>query len=178
LPLLKLSYKLSFMCASYEAVYLSLGSNLGDLIHNLKLARNNLNSLPYLIEAQTSSIYYTEPQEKKDQPWFANQIIKFYSLSSVKPIFFLNQLLAIEKQMGRKRMERYGPRIIDIDILIWEGKKINSPKLTIPHPQMLKRAFVLIPLKEIAPQLKINNQSIHTYLNKLSYRLIGDKIYQ
>lgn len=163
---------------SYQTIYLSLGSNLGDTFANLNQAREELSKLSYLLEVKASSIYYTEPQEKKTQPWFSNQVLKFYSLSTLKPMFFLQEILEIEKKMGRKRKERFGPRIIDIDILLFDKLEKKSSELILPHPKLVQRAFVLVPLKEIEPNLKIKGKSLSHYLKQLKYRVVGNKIYQ
>ncbi|MDQ7031695.1 MAG: 2-amino-4-hydroxy-6-hydroxymethyldihydropteridine diphosphokinase [Desulfonauticus sp.] len=162
----------------YKFVYFCLGSNLGDPVLNLGQGLELLDQAKFLMLSQKSKIYWTEPQEKLDQPWFANQVVKFYISSHIKPQELLHYVLDIERQMGRERKQRYGPRTMDIDILLYEGQTLATPTLTIPHPKLTKRAFVLVPLKEIAPDLLIENKSIDFYLSKLNYNVIENKIWQ
>ena len=101
---------------------------------------------------QESSLYETEPLEIKEQPWFLNCAVK---LSKEKmPKQLLSGVLDLERQMGRRRLEKKGPRIIDIDILLFGDEIVNTPDLTIPHPAMAERRFVLEPLAEIAGQAR------------------------
>ncbi|WP_456325802.1 2-amino-4-hydroxy-6-hydroxymethyldihydropteridine diphosphokinase [Desulfonauticus submarinus] len=163
---------------SYLSLYLGLGSNLGKSILYLKNAKKRLCSLPFLILVKESKIYWTEPQEKLNQPWFANQVLKFYVPAHVEPKNLLKFTSKIEQEMGRVRKERYGPRTIDIDILIYGNKILNDSKLFLPHPKITKRAFVLIPLQEIEPNIKLFDQPAVFYLNQLDYKLLGKKIWQ
>jgi 2-amino-4-hydroxy-6-hydroxymethyldihydropteridine diphosphokinase len=135
-----------------KTVYLSLGSNLGDRQAALKEA---IAALPHggVTVINRSSIYETEPQDLRDQPWFLNQVVE------VRTRLFPRQLLAstqrIERQLGRirSRVSR-GPRVIDIDVLLFGLAIVSTPDLEIPHPRMLDRRFVLEPLVEIAPTLR------------------------
>lgn len=127
--------------------FLLLGSNLGDKKANLDTACNSISKIGNIIKK--SAIYITPPWGKKDQPEFYNQIIVIDSTSS--PGELLNQLMLIEKEMGRVRKEKWGERLIDIDILYYEDKIINSDDLIIPHPGIPERKFTLVPLNEIAP---------------------------
>jgi 2-amino-4-hydroxy-6-hydroxymethyldihydropteridine diphosphokinase len=128
-------------------VYLSLGSNLGDRGAHLKDAIARLNSIGHVTAA--SSFYETEPVEFTAQPWFLNCAVALQT--SQAPQQLMSAILGIEKQMGRLRVENKGPRLIDIDILLFDQTVIESPALTIPHPAMHRRRFVLQPLAEIAP---------------------------
>jgi 2-amino-4-hydroxy-6-hydroxymethyldihydropteridine diphosphokinase len=130
-------------------VYLSLGTNLGDRLTNLRVAISSLS--PAIRPIVTSSIYETEPWGYSDQPPFLNQVIK--ADTALEPIDLLAQLKGIELTMGRRETFRFGPRLIDLDILFYDDLVLNTPKLTIPHPRISERAFVLIPLAEIAPGL-------------------------
>jgi len=130
--------------------YLSLGSNVGERAANLKAAIDRLGSLGAL--TAVSSFYETEPIEFTAQPWFLNCAVK---LNTEKmPRQLLNQVLHIERKMGRRRVRHKGPRIIDIDILLFGNSIIATKGLTIPHPAMHTRRFVLEPLAEIAPDLR------------------------
>jgi len=130
--------------------YLSLGSNVGERVANLKAAIDRLGSLGAV--AAVSSFYETEPIEFTAQPWFLNCAVK---LNTEKmPRQLLNQVLHIERKMGRRRVRDKGPRIIDIDILLFGNSIIETKGLTIPHVAMHARRFVLEPLAEIAPEVR------------------------
>lgn len=159
--------------------YVCLGSNMGDAESCLATARKALESVGAIMSI--SSLYRTEPQDHKEQPWFYNQVVAVDTAFS--PRHLLAALQAIEKDMGRVRdpANRYGPRVIDMDILMMEGIVCSggNPPLDLPHPRMDRRAFVLVPLHEIAPQLTLpNGRSIDSLLDALVYRVEGDKIYQ
>jgi len=130
-----------------HVVYLSLGSNLGDRLANLRTAISSLP--PQIMPEVQSSIYETEPWGYSDQPAFLNLVVK--ADTNLPPLDVLKYLKDIEVVMGRKETFRFGPRLIDLDILFYDDLVIATPDLTIPHPHILERAFVLIPLAEIAP---------------------------
>jgi 2-amino-4-hydroxy-6-hydroxymethyldihydropteridine diphosphokinase len=130
-------------------IYLSLGSNLGDRLANLRNAIANLS--PKVQLGVQSSVYETEPWGYSDQPSFLNQIIK--ANTTLDPFDLLAFLKEIEITLGRQETFRFGPRLIDLDILFYDDLVMQTPKLTIPHPRIAERAFVLIPLAEIAPDL-------------------------
>lgn len=117
---------------------------------NLRNAIGRLLDLGYVLEV--SSLYETEPVEFTEQPWFLNCAVAVRT--ELLPREFLAGILAIEKSMGRERTQPKGPRVIDIDILLYGGATINTPQLTVPHPAMAARRFVLEPLAEIAPEVK------------------------
>jgi 2-amino-4-hydroxy-6-hydroxymethyldihydropteridine diphosphokinase len=127
---------------------LSLGSNLGDREKNLARALSFLEQEGVKI-FKTSSIYETQPVDIPSEYWFYNQVIEVEAAAGPKD--FLTLIKRIEKKMGRKAEARRANRIIDIDILLAEGKVIRTEELEIPHPRMEKRNFVLIPLMEISP---------------------------
>jgi 2-amino-4-hydroxy-6-hydroxymethyldihydropteridine diphosphokinase len=133
-----------------KIVYLSLGSNVGDRAANLETAIAHLGALG-VVRAR-SSLYETEPVEAPRQPWFLNCAVAVET--ELMPQQFLARMLAIEKKMGRRRTQVKGPRTIDIDLLLFEGALMETPALTIPHPAMHKRRFVLEPLAEIAPDVQ------------------------
>ena len=134
-----------------KIVYLSLGSNLGDRQSNLRNATGRLLELGDVLEV--SSLYETEPVEVTDQPWFLNCAVAVRT--ELIPREFLAGILEIERSMGRQRTQPKGPRIIDIDILLFGPAHINTPTLTVPHPAIAGRRFVLEPLAEIAPDVKV-----------------------
>lgn len=133
-----------------KVVYLSLGSNLGDRSANLHAAIDQLRALGEVVAV--SSFYETEPVELTAQPWFLNCAVKLETGKMPKQL--LAAILAIEQQMGRRRTLKKGPRIIDIDILLFGSSVIEMKGLTVPHPAMHERRFVLDPLTEIAPDIR------------------------
>jgi 2-amino-4-hydroxy-6-hydroxymethyldihydropteridine diphosphokinase len=130
-------------------VYLSLGSNVGDREAQLQDARARLATVGRVVEV--SSLYETEPVEFTQQPWFLNCVIALET--SKTPHEVMAAILRIEEEMGRRRLQKKGPRAIDIDILLFDDTVIDSAELTIPHPAMHQRRFVLEPLAEIAPEV-------------------------
>ena len=133
-----------------KVVYLSLGSNVGDRAANLNAAIDRIASLGKVIAV--SSFYETEPVEFSAQPWFLNCAV---ALDTEKmPRQLLAAIFDIEKTMGRRRVQKKGPRTIDIDILLFGNSTIKTKGLTIPHPAMHERRFVLAPLAEIAPEAR------------------------
>jgi len=134
-----------------KTVYLSLGSNLGDRAANLRQAISQLEELGEV--TAVSSFYETEPVEvKSQQPWFLNCAVALET--ELMPRQLLSRVLAIEQSMGRRRTEAKGPRTIDIDIIFFGNAVVDTPELSIPHPAMQQRRFVLVPLAEIAPEAR------------------------
>lgn len=133
-----------------NTVYLSLGSNVGDRLANLNTAIERLSKVGEVVSV--SSFYETEPLEVTAQPWFVNCAVKFNTKKTPKQL--LAEILQLERQMGRRRTQEKGPRIIDIDILLFGDSVIDTESLTIPHPAMHQRRFVLEPLAEIAENVR------------------------
>ncbi len=133
-----------------KTVYLSLGSNLGDRAANLRDALARLAGLGEI--TAVSSHYETEPVDFTAQPWFLNCAVAI--ATDKMPRQFLAALQHIEQEMGRKRIHPKGPRVIDLDILLFGASVVDLPHLTIPHPAMHERRFVLEPLAEIAPDVR------------------------
>jgi 2-amino-4-hydroxy-6-hydroxymethyldihydropteridine diphosphokinase len=149
-------------------VFLSLGSNLGDRRRNLEdaLARLEAEHVPV---AARSSFYESAPQDFEDQPWFLNMVAECETDHS--PRHLLAILLKVEREGGRIRGTRpKGPRVIDLDILLYGDSIIDTPQLTVPHPRMLARRFVLEPLLEIAPNLRhpLTHQPFSESLNDVA----------
>lgn len=130
--------------------YLSLGSNVGDREAQLRDAIGRLAALGRLLKV--SSFYETEPVEFTDQPWFLNCALELETDLPAEAL--VRQLLRIETEMGRRRVQKKGPRSIDIDILLFGDEIIDTSELTIPHRAMQERRFVLEPLAEIAPNMR------------------------
>lgn len=135
-----------------ERVFLSLGSNLGDREANLERAVDMLGANAIAV-VRRSPLYETAPVGKTDQPAFYNMVVE--ARTSLPPRALLERAQAIESALGPPRTEHWGPRTIDIDILLYGGLTVAELDLTIPHPQMRKRAFVLVPLAAIAPDLAL-----------------------
>ncbi|HEX4425635.1 MAG TPA: 2-amino-4-hydroxy-6-hydroxymethyldihydropteridine diphosphokinase [Terriglobales bacterium] len=134
----------------HNIAYLSLGSNLGDRAANLKSAIDRLRDFGEVVAV--SSFYETEPVEVIAQPWFLNCVVKLDTEKT--PEQLLAGILAIEQEMGRERKQKKGPRTIDLDILLFGNSIVELPGLTVPHPAMHERRFVLEPLAEIAPEVR------------------------
>jgi 2-amino-4-hydroxy-6-hydroxymethyldihydropteridine diphosphokinase len=148
-----------------EPVFIAFGSNLGDRQANLRTA---IDLLPNSVEIlKGSSIYETPPWGYADQPSFLNQVIEVST--TLRPVCLLRKLKHIERKIGRKKTFRYGPRLIDLDILFYGERVIHRRKLQIPHPRLHERAFVLVPLAEIAPNFvhPVLNQTVQTLLSRV-----------
>ena len=146
-----------------NTAYLLIGGNLGDRAAYLAEAVNQISAQCGRV-ISTSSIYETAAWGNVNQPAFYNQAVKLVTILS--PEALIERLLAIENEMGRVRTEKYGPRTIDLDILMINDIVIDTPTLTIPHPQLHNRRFALLPLHEIAPALH------HPVLNKTIQELL------
>src|SRR6266852_3816850 len=134
-----------------KTAYLSLGSNVGDREKNLRVA---IDALPHagVAIAKVSSFYETEPVDFLDQPWFLNCVVE--AETHFDPFMLLRALREIETRMGSKKVVAKGPRLIDMDILLYGNEAIDTPELQVPHPRMHQRRFVLAPLAEIAPRAR------------------------
>ncbi|MBM4295588.1 MAG: 2-amino-4-hydroxy-6-hydroxymethyldihydropteridine diphosphokinase [Deltaproteobacteria bacterium] len=130
--------------------YIGLGANLGDPARQIERALELLNAAEEVEVLQVSSLYRNPPLGPPDQPWYVNAAAKLRT--RLAPEELMRALRQVEKALGRVRGEKWGPRLIDIDLLLYGGDIITGPELTIPHPEMHRRAFVLVPLAEIAPQ--------------------------
>lgn len=133
-----------------ELIYLSLGSNVGDRLANLRAAIAALDPAGIRVK-RVSSTYQTEPVDYLAQSWFLNLVVE--AETTLEPLALLHALRAIESQMGSKKEFPKGPRLIDLDILLYDSQTIATAELQIPHPRLHLRRFVLIPLAEIAPGL-------------------------
>lgn len=149
-----------------KTVYLSLGSNLGDREAHLLEAVRRL-ELEGVHVLRCSCIYETEPQDVRDQPWFLNLVAE--AQTALFPRQLLQRALKIEREMGRKRVLSKGPRLIDIDLLLYGTAVIETPELTIPHPGLPARRFVLEPLAELAPTLRhpVTRRSVTVMLSEV-----------
>ena len=161
--------------------YVGLGSNLGDGPALLAAAREALAALPGVSLSRASSLYLTEPQGVRDQPFFTNQALELACGPDMRAGALLEARMATEQTLGRVRQGavRFGPRTVDLDLLLFGNEVMNSERLTLPHPRMLERAFVLVPLAEIAPDLMLpQGMSVAEALGLLRYRRQGNVICQ
>jgi 2-amino-4-hydroxy-6-hydroxymethyldihydropteridine diphosphokinase len=133
-----------------KEAYVALGANLGDREASLREALRKMAALPGVQVLRISAVYETEPVGYTDQPAFLNMAAAL--AADIPPEPLLSHLLKIENDMGRVRTLRWGPRTIDLDLLLYEDVVMNTDDLTLPHPRMEERAFVLVPLREIWPQ--------------------------
>jgi len=145
-------------------VYLALGTNLGDRPGNLQAAMAALP--PNVIVTKKSPVYETQPWGMTEQPAFLNMVLK--GKTSLAPVKLLKYLKDLETRLGRRPSVRYGPREIDIDILFYNEIILNTPELTIPHPNLHERAFVLIPLADLAAEL------VHPGIGKTIRELLAE----
>lgn len=146
-------------------VFIGIGSNVGDRKANCKNSIKKMREMGIVIKNE-SSMYETEPWGVKDQPKFINMVVE--AETDLSPKELLETLKKIEKDMGRKDTTKWGPRIIDLDILFYNDKVIDLEDLKIPHPLLHKREFVLMPLSEIA------GKKIHPLLNKRVSEILED----
>ncbi len=146
--------------------HIALGSNMGDREKNLKEALKYIAELPETKIIKSSAIYETEPVGEPKQRPFYNAVVKMET--SLDPEMLLQKLQEVEKAFGRVRRQKWGPRTLDLDILLYDQQIIATDKLTIPHPLMAERAFVLEPLAEIDPE------AYHPVLEKTAAELLRE----
>ena len=149
-----------------ENVFLGIGSNVGDRMHFLAEAVRKLRAIPTLRVMKISSVYVTEPVGVKDQNEYLNAVVSTQTSAGVTD--FHLRIKSIEKEIGRVERERWGPREIDIDILLFGDRIISEAAITIPHAEMVNRRFVLQPLAEISPE------TVHPLLHKTVRDLLAE----
>jgi 2-amino-4-hydroxy-6-hydroxymethyldihydropteridine diphosphokinase len=130
-------------------VFLGLGANLGNRQHNLIMALDRL--APLALVDLVSSLYETEPAGPVEQPLFLNAVCSV--ITGLRPMALLRHIQEVEREIGRRRGKRWGPRVIDIDLLLYEDSIVDEPGLRVPHSELARRPFVLVPLAEIAPDI-------------------------
>jgi 2-amino-4-hydroxy-6-hydroxymethyldihydropteridine diphosphokinase len=164
----------------YVQAITGIGSNLGESGEILRLSISDIAGLSGVEPLQVSKFYYTEPQDVKKQPWFTNAVAIFrVDTSKWSALEFLQALLRIEERRGRIRLGRQGPRLVDLDLLIFGRERISSPELTLPHPRMHRRAFVLVPLAELCPGMLLpGGKRVEEYLERIEFTVSEDRIWQ
>jgi 2-amino-4-hydroxy-6-hydroxymethyldihydropteridine diphosphokinase len=148
--------------------YIGLGSNVGNKVANIEHAVTLLNEDSDIRVVRRSQLYKTEPWGNIDQDWFVNACIEVATGLPARSL--LERCIAVEERLGRVRGVKWGPRIIDLDVLIYDDAVINSPDLIVPHPHIAARAFVLVPLADIAPSVKIGCTPISALLAAVDCR--------
>lgn len=149
-----------------STAYISIGSNLGDRLGYIREAIAKMEQSQKIEIRRASSVYETEPVGHKEQPCFLNAVLELKT--TLEPLNLLEHLSGVENQMGRERDQAWGPRNIDLDLLLYDDVVINSDRLTLPHPRVHQRRFVLVPLAEIAPKV------VHPSLKKTVEKLLEE----
>lgn len=142
--------------------YLSLGSNMGDKKQYLYAAIKILEATDQIWLTKISSLYETNPWGYTEQDLFMNLAVEIET--TLSPIALLDVCQSIEQELGRVRLIKWGPRVIDVDILLYGEEVLNEKRLIVPHPLMTQRDFVMIPLAEIAPTVLVNNRQVQDYI--------------
>ena len=145
--------------------YLGLGGNVGDPVASMAEALRRIDAYPDCRVTAVSRLYRTPPWGKTDQDWFFNAAAAVRT--ALAPEALLDLCLDIERAMKRVRAERWGPRTLDIDILAYDALGLSAPRLELPHPRMTERAFVLMPLADIAPDLTIAGKPVTGWLESV-----------
>jgi 2-amino-4-hydroxy-6-hydroxymethyldihydropteridine diphosphokinase len=143
---------------SMTRVFIGLGSNVGERLKFLQRAVKGLRGTIGIEDIQLSSVYETEPVGPADQPWFLNAVASV--ATSLRPATLLDQTQALERALGRQTPYRWGPRTIDLDILLYGSMQIRTATLVIPHAELCRRAFVMIPLLELDPDIVLPDGTV------------------
>ena len=155
----------------HHVAYLSVGSNMGDRAENCRKGIRLLDEQEHTSVVKSSPFYQTEPVDYLDQDWFVNGIIQVKT--TLSPAKLLETVKGIERQVGRKTgVVRFGPRILDMDIILYDSRIVNQPDIEIPHPRMHKRCFVLKPLCDIDPDIvhPVLQQTMHALLEAIDHQ--------
>ena len=162
-----------------HTAYISLGSNLGDKLENCHRAIKELSRIGGTSVADCSHFYKTDPVDYTDQDWFVNAVVKIET--HLDPLPLLAELKSIQRRAGRTHDPiRFGPRIIDLDIIFYDDAVIQSPDLVVPHPRMHKRAFVLVPICDINSKIihPVFKKDVRCLLDTLNDKAQGIEIYK
>ncbi len=155
--------------------WIGLGSNLGDRLGYIRKALASVERIPETALTAVSSLYDTAPMGREDQPRFLNAVAEV--TTELDPAALLGELRAIEDCCGRIRRDVWGPRTLDLDLLVYDDVRVSSDELTVPHPRLAERAFVLVPLAEIAPEVAVPGlgRDVSALLSELGDRVSGVK---
>ena len=146
----------------FHLATLGLGGNIGDPVKSMAAALTRLDADADCRVAAVSRLYRTPPWGKTDQSYFFNSCAAVET--RLAPEALLDLCLSIEREMKRERIERWGPRTLDIDVLTYQGVEQDAPRLELPHPRMTERGFVLMPLADIAPELMVRGRAVADWL--------------
>ncbi|WP_280548905.1 2-amino-4-hydroxy-6-hydroxymethyldihydropteridine diphosphokinase [Halomonas sp. 11-S5] len=141
-----------------QHAWIGLGSNLDGPREHVERALGELDRLPLTRRIAASRLYASAPLGPADQPDYINAVALL--ATRLSPLALLDQLQALEQRHGRVRRRRWGPRTLDLDLLLFDDQRVTLPRLTLPHPEMARRAFVLVPLAELAPSLVFDGQPL------------------
>lgn len=145
--------------------YIGIGSNVGKRRHYIDSALKILHHPPCLQVVKVAPLYSTAPVGYTEQGWFLNTVAQV--VTTLPPLELLQTLLATEEQLGRVRTVRWGPRTIDLDLLMYGDVTMDTLELTLPHPRMAERAFVMVPLADLNPALKLREQTVDQWAQQL-----------
>tara|TARA_Y100001963_G_scaffold142220_1_gene211452 strand:- start:3494 stop:3973 length:480 start_codon:yes stop_codon:yes gene_type:complete len=149
-----------------NTVYIALGANLGEPVETLRALLQRLHHVPELAHVECSSLYRSAPMGPQDQPDYVNAVLR--AETNLAPLALLDLLQHLEDAFGRVRSRRWGARTLDLDLLLFANLELQHPRLTVPHPGMAERDFVLVPLHELAPELTLpDGRSIAALLEGL-----------
>ena len=157
-----------------KLAYIGLGSNLASPIAQVRQALDELTMLPLSRLVTASSLYASRPVGPQDQPDFINAVAALETRLS--PLALLDQLQALEQQHRRRRQRHWGPRTLDLDLLLYTNDHIDTPRLRVPHPHMTARAFVLAPLAEIAPSIQLYQTPLTCWLERVERQDAGQSL--
>ena len=150
--------------------YVGLGSNLGEREAMIRLALDDLARMPGTTLLRASSLYDTEPMGEGEQPNFLNAVVQLDTELTARQLLW--NLMLIEKRLGRVRTQKWGPRTMDLDLLLFGDQVIEEPDLRVPHPELVRRSFVLVPLVELDPMLvhPVTGETLVSHLSRLGAR--------
>ncbi|CFX04149.1 2-amino-4-hydroxy-6-hydroxymethyldihydropteridinepyrophosphokinase [Candidatus Filomicrobium marinum] len=149
---------------AFDAI-VALGSNIGDKVGNIERALSLIAKSGDVQLVKRSRNYRTPPWGKTDQDWFVNACVSV--TTELSPHGLLRRCLEVETQMGRERSEKWGPRVIDLDVLVYRGVEMSDKELVLPHPHITQRAFVLAPLADVAADMELNGRTIEEWLHDI-----------
>ncbi|MFG6668654.1 2-amino-4-hydroxy-6-hydroxymethyldihydropteridine diphosphokinase [Halomonas sp. HNIBRBA4712] len=150
---------------TYARAYIGLGSNLDEPLAQVRQAINELGKLSLTRFERASSLYASRPVGPQDQPDFVNAVAAIDT--ALSPLALLDQLQALEQRHRRRRLRHWGPRTLDLDLLLFNDQHIDHPRLVVPHPHLYERAFALIPLAELDAPLTLFDHSLDHWIERL-----------